>query len=183
MNGLKIIEDTEYEYMEELFYHEGFFLVAKNDKYGIIDKSRKIVIPLIYDDYLTESKSKFLTACKNDKYGLIDLDNNVIIPFEYDVIRDYLPESLIVKKNGKYGFISINNEPLTEFKYDDLLTFDGFENYVAKLGDKYGIVDKNLNIITDFIYEKWILSGNTLTLAGNLLEIMLKSSAELSKNR
>ena len=174
MNELNIIEDSEYEYMEELNHHEGFFLVLKNDKYGIIDKDRNIIIPLIYDEYLMVSESGYITACERNKWGIIDMNNKIIIPFEYEVIREDYPKCIIAKKNGKYGFIDINNTPLTEFKYDDLLTFDGFENYVAKLDDKYGIVDKNLNIIKDFIYNNWSLVGNTLTLIEKSLEIKLK---------
>ena len=176
MKELKIIEDKEYEYMEELFHHEGFFQVSKNNKYGIIDKDRNIIIPLIYDEYLMDSESSYITACKDNRWGIIDLNNNIIIPFEYETVRDYLPKSIIAKKNGKYGFININNEPLTEFKYDDLLTFDGFENYVAQLGEKFGIVDDNLNIITEFSYDNWEFSGDSITLTnkiGDKLEINL----------
>lgn len=174
MNGLNIIEDKEYEYMEEISTKEGFFQVEKNGKYGIIDKGRNIIIPLFYDDYLMCSENGYITAYKNDKCGIIDFNNNVIVPFEYESIREDFPKCIIAKKNGKYGFIDIHNKQLTEFKYDDLLTFNGFENYIAKLGDKFGIVDKNLNIINDFIYSNWSLVGDTLTLIEKSLEIKLK---------
>ena len=57
--------------------------VYKNGKWGFVDKTGKVVIPLIYDDagWFSEGLAE---VGKNGKYGFVDKTGKVVVPLIYD---------------------------------------------------------------------------------------------------
>lgn len=110
--GEKIISGP-YTAMEDM--SEGLFLVAQGSvmnfkaKYGFVDTTGKLVIPLLYQNGMGFSEG-LASMQKDGKYGFIDKNNKVVIPFQYDgpgyfekgkaqVVKDGV--SLVINKAGK----------------------------------------------------------------------------------
>ena len=82
------------EILENADFNEdvGLARVEKNDKYGFIDKTGKVVIPLEYDDAWNfkeglaqyDFKEGLAKVKKDDKWGRIDTTGKVVVPLKYD---------------------------------------------------------------------------------------------------
>jgi hypothetical protein len=106
-----------------LDFSEDLAAVKKNDKWGFIDKTGKVVIDLIYDYeydmYTAEHQYPFkdgrAKVYKNGKYGMIDKNGIEVIPTIYDNIRYFLNSDgsgykydggyVIAVNDGKYGIL------------------------------------------------------------------------------
>jgi len=60
----------------------------KNGKYGYIDKTRKTVIPFIYE-YAVDFHERLAWVDKNSKRGFIDTEGKIIVPLIYDQCEDF----------------------------------------------------------------------------------------------
>lgn len=142
---------------QELALEAGLYPVANsladNAKYGYIDQSLRLAIPLIYDG--ARDFSEGLAAAEKDgKWGYIDKSGVAVIPFEFDSCAqaDGMGEDCSfafrgglapVCKNGKYGIIDREGTAVVDFSFDRILQGkDGV--YLALKGGKWGkiAVDK-----------------------------------------
>ncbi|MEW6558035.1 MAG: WG repeat-containing protein [Elusimicrobiota bacterium] len=130
------------------------------EKWGFIDKNKRVVTPLKYD--FIGDTSEGLTEVvvfseKGDKCGYINAEGQEVVPLKYDnelsVVSNDFKEGLAkVKLNNKYGFIDKNGKEIIPIKYDDTWGFsDGLA--AVEMNKKWGFVDKNNNIIIPFKYD------------------------------
>jgi len=124
------------------------FRVKLNEKYGVIDISEKVIIPIQYTDmraYVIEDDLLRIRVELDGKWGVMDTNGKEIIPIKYDDIsycwlkdRDWLS----VRLNDKWGIIdNKTGEEVIPIKYDEEIHF-GSENYAkVELNGKFGIVD------------------------------------------
>ena len=73
---------TDRDYGKELF-----FLVSKNDKWGIVSNKRVYVDPKF--DQFDDVAGKMLSYMMDGRYGVVTLKGKVILPAEYDVVNFY----------------------------------------------------------------------------------------------
>lgn len=82
----------------------------KDSKWGFIDKTGEVVIPLEYD-YVNYSYYRFCNGFarvyKNGKHGYIDKTGGIVVPIEYDYIQEFHEGIAVVKKDGKWGILEI----------------------------------------------------------------------------
>lgn len=117
--------------------------VKKNGKYGFIDTSGKIAIPIIYDNVSLIGDSGLIAVKKGDKFGFINDKNQVILPIEYDYVNQFSNGVALVVKDGKCGYIDTKGKLVVPLIYD----FNGQQTKVIGLTDAYLIDDtygKNL---------------------------------------
>ncbi len=157
-------------------------IYIQNDKYGVMDTSKQVLINPEYDG-IKEAKSEIFIVEQNGKYGIIDIDNNVKVDFVYnnisysknaniyiaenqDFTNEFYNSSFELKQTGY--LIQINSEKAyieikqnDEYKYYDY-TFseknvtDIYPDntlYISKKDGKYGFVDKDGNIVVEHIYD------------------------------
>ena len=84
---------------------DGLCPVQKDGKWGYIDKSGNVVIPLEYDNAYG-ADSGLASVMKDEKCGLVDYDNNVVVPLEYDDISSYEGGVAYGIKNGRVYLIT-----------------------------------------------------------------------------
>lgn len=107
----------------------GLYVVSNYGKYGVIDVSGDVIIPLIYDDiniFFDNNRVPRAVVRKDGKTGLLDIEaNSLIIPIDYESIGEDVYSCLtaksghyLVRKNGKFGLINENLSNITPFKYD-----------------------------------------------------------------
>lgn len=166
VNDIILGNDTFFEYIEHNLdimmkyypcyseHHDAFSegrLTIKgiNDKWGVIDKNGKLIVPCIYndvDDYVNGVVIAF-----DHYFGVLDYDGNQIIPFEYDDISYYGDnnEFLLLTKLGQkincvkikdlIGDFNYKEEGQKEVVIDDR-KYDSYDNMVVDLSDEYLIL-------------------------------------------
>ena len=100
VNGTMIIP-VEYDYLGPS--SEGLINFKKDNKMGFLDKTNKIIIPAMYDNY--SSFSDGLAAVKtipDGKYGYIDKNNNMVIAAQYEDANPFYSGYTSVAKKKSY---------------------------------------------------------------------------------
>ncbi len=108
----KIIRQPGFEYALDFF--EGLALVSNQGKYGYIDKSGNIAIPMIYDVGWSFSEELALAGIakgENFQLSFIDRSGKTIIPVPYKIVNPRFVKGLTffgIEKDGKrqFGFIN-----------------------------------------------------------------------------
>ena len=138
-----------------VFFEYGYASVAQNNRFGIIDRKGRIVLPLKYDfvesfDYLGRAALKL-----GEKWKILEKDS-LIAPLEkvggWGELERMI-ELIKVYDNGKWSFLDEAANQVTPFKYDDALTFPG--GYAAaKREGSWGIINYQGRELTPFKYHK-----------------------------
>ncbi len=94
----------KYDYVSN--FEEGLARVKLNEKWGVIDKTHKEVVPPRYDYISTFFFNEGLASVQlNKKWGFIDKTGKEVIPLIYDYADDFKDGKAIVEKDGKEFFI------------------------------------------------------------------------------
>ncbi|MEO5946190.1 MAG: WG repeat-containing protein [Chitinophagaceae bacterium] len=141
----------------------GFATVVSNAKYGLIDKTGKLVVPYEYTMlYVLPSQKNLVRASKEvDRktvHGLITTQNKIIIPLEYNSLT-VDGDLVMVTKNGKYGVLAITGKEMIPIEYSYLTTYPKDRVAKAEKDNKYGFIDLKEN----WLFEK---SKSVFTLHG-----------------
>jgi hypothetical protein len=124
---------------------EKSFLASRGNRYGILDSSFRVKVPLEYEllEYVFPNK---IAARKNGKTGFIDSNGKVIVPFEYDWIEFYNDwgsyENGIVKVmvNEKCGLMNSYGKLIVPAAYDSINNYSNGLAAVYRNG-KYGFIN------------------------------------------
>ena len=133
---------TDFVYDECGSESEGLFAVCQDGKWGYVDETGRVVIPIEYDtswnrytadeaqaanvdaapsadDYCYAAENGYVNLRKGDEWKLCDVNGAEIIPFgEFDEILPVAPNKLCwVKKDGKWGVIMILDEEVTSTEF------------------------------------------------------------------
>lgn len=147
-----IIIEPKYDNID-LLENEDFLLAEKDQKFGLIDKSGKEIIPLIYDKIKAISENLILVKQK-DKWGFIDKLNKIIIPLEYDDAFPFFNGIAFVQKESFYGAIDKHNQTKIQFNLDKLIfPIDSDNLIVFKKNEKFGFINSSGKIIVQAIYD------------------------------
>lgn len=124
----EVINNTRYN------QKESFLLVQENNKWGLLNKQLKVVIPieknslkpLIAIDKYSKKKTQFLVK-EGEKKGVLDINNQFVLEVAYDNIEVVqwkrntlnIPEQplFVVTKNGKKGIIDAAGNIVLPIKY------------------------------------------------------------------
>ncbi|WP_370477055.1 WG repeat-containing protein [Tamlana flava] len=153
---------AKYKYIYD--YNKGweYTIAGIDDKYGIIDKDRKVLLPVEYYD-IRESATTGIFYYKkysNSNWGILDKDGKNITQAIYEHVIGSLNEPnskrawIGVKLNGKYGFIDNKGKTRLPFIYDEVC-IQGFIKGIilVKKGKKIGLINYLGEEITGFIYD------------------------------
>jgi len=179
-------EDEDYEAVGSEFA-DGMKWVRKGGKYGFINESGNIVVPVIYDavyceysgDYIIPVFSEGLAAVVIDgKCGFIDKTCEFVIPAIYDgnFFRGewvgYIPKfcdglaRVRQEQDGKFGYIDKSGNVAVNVEYEyagNSFTGEFTEGLIRVCkDDKWGFVDKSGNIIVPIDYDYVLNFSNGL---------------------
>jgi hypothetical protein len=122
-------------------------------KYGVIDQTGKLVIPIAYDKLGRRFTSGRLWAYSNGKWGLLDNTGKLVVPFKYEDVESFEEDLGKVKLNGKWGFIDPNGVEKIPLIYNSVSSFASNLSMVA-LNSKYGFIDKSGKLVTQIKYDQ-----------------------------
>ena len=156
-SGYTKMHTTHIGYVDKYYktgdFFEGLTKVRLNNKYGFIDKSEKVVIPIKYND-ISDFKEGWAKVKLHNKYGFINKSGKVVIPLKYGYISDFEEGLAKVYLDGKYIYIDKSGKVI---KYDNI---HNFKEGLAKveLNGKYGLIDKSEKIVIPIKYDNMHIS-------------------------
>lgn len=159
----------------------------KSKKYGFINKSGEIQIPLIYDEVSAFSNGVSIVK-KKEKYGLIDKQGKILTPIEYGYIGEFANGLALITRGdlntGKRGYINTKGKIVIPIIYDWAGTFSEGLGLVSQNG-KSGFINTKGEIVIPLIYDyAWGFSkgANTTTVEKNGRSFQIdKNGNEVSK--
>ena len=143
--------------------NEGLIPVEKNDFFGYVDTTGKLIIPLKY-----RSAAKFESGLgrvsDGSTYGFINKYDELIIPFRFINAGDFSLGLAWVYNGFRYGYIDNSGNLIFNYKFDyadDFRDTRGPYGPVAMVGNiagggnkkNYGIIDRLGNIILECAYD------------------------------
>ena len=150
----ELLTDYEFDYFENNL-GEGFALVQKAEKYGVLNKAGNYMVPIaceredIYDyfefNYFTAIRVKF-----NEKMGVISFKGDTLVPFDYDYIENAEYENdnvVLVGRGDKRGWYDVDKKrEVIPLVYEEIMPYIYEENrYVGvKCQDGHGVWDLKL---------------------------------------
>ncbi len=151
-----------------------YFLINKNNKWGVIDNNSKIIIEPTYEEaIIIPNNKKDIFICNYD----VNYENNTYqvkvlnakgkeIFQEYDTVNAlenydenknlwYEDNVLLVQKDGKYGLINYNGDVILDINYEEITTLKGIKNSLVTLQKgAYGLVNNQGKVIIENQYEE-----------------------------
>lgn len=149
-----LLTDYEFDYFENNF-REGFALVQKTEKYGLLDKEGKYMVPVICEredisDYFEFSNITAIRVKFNEKMGVISFKGDTLVPFEYDYIENADFENdkvVLVGRGNKRGWYDVDKKrEVIPLVYEEIMPYVYEEaRYVGvKCQDGIGVWDLKL---------------------------------------
>lgn len=131
-----IVTDEKFETAN--FFYGGFASVSKNGKYGAINLSSEIKIPLSYD-FLGDFNCGLAVAKNHDgKLGYINSHNELVIPYNYDRAQEFNENMATVTENDYDIFvIDINGEKMFDIETHYFGLVGNFNNGLQRQGYSY----------------------------------------------
>lgn len=141
-------------------FNSGFTKVSKNGRWGLINRTGSIVVPLTYNEIdprndMDQFSNSVVTAVKNDKYGVLNISGEIVIPFNFDYGRVYangIIEMQDYKEDVKMTIFESTGKVIAPAgQYDYIHDVSGDLIYV-EYGEKVGAIDITGKEIVPFIY-------------------------------
>ena len=159
------LENTDYDYVSEFKNDSAYF--RKDNKYGLVDKTGKIIADAIYEN-IDEQDGVYIVT-KKDKYddwkvGLLSSTGNVLLEPVYESIANFendLDITIASKKDKyddiQYGIIDKKGNVVVKFGENDLYIIDKEYSLSCNSSDKCALLEnKTGKTLTDFEYENKI---------------------------
>ena len=81
--------------------------VQVDDKYGLVDRNFKTIVPPIYD-MIQPFRHGFAVVKKNDKFGFIKEDGTIVVEPKFEWAKDFYSGVAEVQLDGEPGLIDVN---------------------------------------------------------------------------
>ena len=150
-NGTQI---TSFEYDDITAYNcDGYAEVGKDGKKGLIDKTGKLIIPLLYRDvsYPTEGFAEAAVGKRGKTFVGIDGRE---MPARFDDVLFGFTEGLAaVKKRRKWGYIDTGGAEVIPPQYADVTGFHGGIARVMDSDGKCGYINRNNEAVIPLEYD------------------------------
>ena len=159
---------------KEREYDENGNRVAENNlgNIGLVDKNKKIIIPIEYKEMALLSNGNYKVKDKNDLYGIYNKNGNIIIPVKYKKLASLDNGKYKVQdENDLYGIIDKEENEIIPVKYKDIYLLKNGKYQVQYENDLWGIIDEYGNTIINFEYKYINLLDN-----GKKYEVMDKNN-------
>ncbi|WP_346755699.1 WG repeat-containing protein [Splendidivirga corallicola] len=197
MNHL-LKEDIDDGYHRTALLLNGYSIVARKNKQGLIDNYGELIIPISYqgigwsDGQNRLLKSSIIGYKNNGYWGLITVKNHKLTQPIYTALKPFSSDLVVASKreNGSirnvYGLMDSNLKTIISFKYD-LLIPNGNELIASIKKDGeivYGLINRREEVIISFGYKKIkaISSGSyAVTNKDNKTALFSSKGKELTK--
>ena len=129
----------------EYDFNGGAAVVSDGEKYGIIDTSGNVIVPVEYG-YIGIFHDGLFRVEENEQCGILNNKGEFVVNMGiYDQINWFDNGYAVVVKDGKYGAVNSGLELIIPLIYDYLYINTGSEtvNFIAMINGEQGIVNQN----------------------------------------
>ena len=147
----------------------GWIKVGKDGKFGFIDQTGKVVIPLVYDNCELFSEGLAVVSAgsyPNTKCGFINESGQLVVPMDYDFAVEFSDGLAVIEKNGKWGYVDTTGQTVIPLVYDFALPFYGGVAVVGTGKDesssKYGLIDTSGRLVLPLKYDELYNDGGEI---------------------
>lgn len=137
-NGVPLT-DTLYDAVGD-FGENGLAAVRSHGKWGYINRTGQVVIPLIYEECSTFAEERAAVKV-GAKWGYIDTEGNAVSRFVYDNGWSFRYGVALVRRGSKYGFLSHEGRVAISLKFDHAQSFTAEGVACVMLGQRYGYIN------------------------------------------
>lgn len=134
---------------------DGYMMVYKGEKRGVVNKYGSRVIPSKYDE-ITRKENVFYVR-SGDRQGVYSRYGDVIVPCRYTEI-DWNGNAYCVRDGNKYGVISKYGDRIVPTKYDKITRKENV--FYVTLGDLQGVYNRYGEVIVPSRCSKISWDGN-----------------------
>ena len=151
-----------------------YFILRKDEEYGVINKSGDVVITPEYTNIIIPNPSKSVFICYNDddttkvlnqNNEQIFTDFNNIEPIKLkNIASDLMYEKNILtyEQDGKIGLINLEGKVIVNPEYESIEGLPYKEGeLLVKLNGKYGVINNKGNYIVDPEYDQITVDNYT----------------------
>jgi len=120
----------------------GLARVKKNNKFGVINKIKKLVVPIIYD-YIWCLKEGYMRVNLSGKLGLLNKKGEVIIKPLYNKIDAFYDKAAKVYIGDKIGLVSSAGIEIAPVKYSSIEYYRlGYQRsgFIVRLDNEFGLL-------------------------------------------
>ncbi|MEM6723423.1 MAG: WG repeat-containing protein [Bacteroidota bacterium] len=121
-------------------------------KYGLVDSSGRIVVPVLYDDVTKVSENRIAVKAGN-RWGFVDMNGEAITPFHFERVKPFSEGLAAVRKGRKWGFINLQGEQVLDFQFKDVGSFQSGKAWVRTLS-RSGYIDRSGALIIEDKFAK-----------------------------
>lgn len=151
--------------------HNCLQIVGLRNKFGLIDTTGRVIIPIKYDNIDGGSPSEkysnswsgngLISVCINSKWGYIDRNGDIVVPIIYDKVdnRCYVPSDNLhpgitrVLKEGLVGGINHTGTFVLPIEYQEIENKYGKDLFFVKKDNMYGFLNKECKLVIPFKYD------------------------------
>jgi hypothetical protein len=141
-------------------FNDGYAIVNKNDKYGLLNSGGFFNIEPKYSDLIFIGDGLLKAFNDEDTWGVVNVQGDTILPFLYDAIGEMSENRILVAKKDKCGYVNSKGEiviPLI-FRFTSILLTTGeYQDGFSLLKQKYKsvIIDTTGKAISFSLYEDY----------------------------
>lgn len=125
--GTKVLDVDRYYNLNPFSYSEvfmdGFALVEKESKQGLINKQGELVVPVEYDLIDLPFSEGLVVIKKNNKYGFLNKQGQEVVPPKYDNAVGFLEGLARIRYEGRYGFINQQGQIVIPIVFEEASSF------------------------------------------------------------
>lgn len=158
------------QYDDMIHMGNNLFAVSLNEKWGVIDVNKQMIIPFEYDhifaQYCDGSDDFIFPVQRGEKYGFINLKNETVLDFTYEDAGYFcngIAPVAVLTEDGEdymYGYIDMSGNFVIPPEFDDARPFTtsgcatvGLYNTTShKI--MFGVIDRNGGIILNCRYDR-----------------------------
>jgi len=125
-------------------FSDGYAMVSRGGKYGIINQRGKLILPIEYDN--SGYRSMEYVFCdnlamveKDGKYGFVNKSGQIVIPLKYQSAQHCTEGLIPVMLHSQWGFIDKSGKQVTDFVFDAASYFEWGRAEVVYNGVTYKI--------------------------------------------
>lgn len=147
---------TWYEDIRTSRNNPDYYIVKRNNRFGVIDSNEKVIIPIEYLEFSDNNYSdgSYLARNKDGKYGFILIDGRITLPFKYDNLKRGSNNSIVSVLNGRCGLVQVNAGAPFEIVTCDFDNIrENSKTFIVEKGGKFGLLNQQGKQITATEYD------------------------------
>lgn len=133
-------------------FHNGYALVQRYQRWGIIDHTGREVLPVMYEQMTSLFDTTLFFAGDSSGLALFDGNFKPITQPVYNWSGGIADGRILVRRGRRFGFLDRQGREVIPCQYDNARSFS-HGRAAVQIGAKHGIIDTNGHIILPIDYD------------------------------